>query len=148
MPIMVYTFYVCYRLTSQGLQSWSLQTKVSKIPNLHTLEGDGVNSYIHTLTNFQGILKWLFAISRLTVPFYYGLMSNLVICKDTKSMVIHDTKHSYWDQAWLNTSNSIIFLHISRDNIKCYFTSSSLRPLPTGSLVMYCVFNIWNAVAK
>ena len=34
-----------------------------------------------------------------------GLMSDLVICKFRKSMVIHDTKYPYWDQVSLNNTN-------------------------------------------
>ena len=36
-----------------------------------------------------------YAITRLTAHFIYGLMSDLVICRFRKSMVIHDTKCPY-----------------------------------------------------
>ena len=41
----------------------------------------------------------------------YGLMSDLVICKFRKSMIIHDTECPYWDQVSLNntSTNSTLF---------------------------------------
>ena len=38
-------------------------------------------------------------------PLYVCVMSDLVICKFWKSMVIHDTECRYWDQVSLNNTN-------------------------------------------
>ena len=46
-----------------------------------------------------------YAISRLTAHFMCGLLSDLVICKFRKSMVIHDTECPYCDQVPLNNTN-------------------------------------------
>ena len=46
-----------------------------------------------------------YAITRLTANFMCGLISDLVICKFRKSMIIHDTKCPYWDQVSLNNTN-------------------------------------------
>ena len=43
--------------------------------------------------------------TRLAPPFMCGLMSDMVICKFRKSMVIHDTECPYWDQVSLNSTN-------------------------------------------
>ena len=52
-----------------------------------------------------GILKWPYAITWLTTHLMCGLMSDLVICKFTNSMVIHGTECSYWDQLSLCNTN-------------------------------------------
>ena len=44
---------------------------------------------------------WPYAITRLTVHFVHGLMSDLVIWSKEMSMVIHDTECPYWVQVWL-----------------------------------------------
>ena len=43
--------------------------------------------------------------------FMYGLMSDLVICKFRKSMVVHDSECPYWDQVSLNNSNPFTHIH-------------------------------------
>ena len=60
---------------------------------------------IHTYTNPRGRLKWPCAITRLTTHFMCGLMSDLVICKFRKSMVIHDAECPHWDQVSLDNTN-------------------------------------------
>ena len=47
---------------------------------------------------------WPSATTRLTAHFICGLMSDLVICKFRKSMVVHDTECPYWDQVSLNNT--------------------------------------------
>ena len=56
---------------------------------------------IYTHTNPWGRLKWPYAIASLIAHFMCGLMSDLVICKFRKSMVMYDTKCPYWDQVSL-----------------------------------------------
>ena len=68
-----------------------------------SLGGDKVSML--TRTNPWGRLKWPSAITRLTAHFMCGLMSDMVICKFRKSMVIHDTECPYWDQVSLNNPN-------------------------------------------
>ena len=53
----------------------------------------------------RGKLKWPYAITRLTTHFMWAQISNLVICKFRKSMIIHDTECPYWDQVSLNNTN-------------------------------------------
>ena len=53
-----------------------------------------------------GRLKWPHAITRLTSHFTCDLLSDLVMCKQKKSMVIHDTKCPHWNQVSLNNSNT------------------------------------------
>ena len=43
----------------------------------------------------RSLLKWPYAMTRLTAHIMYGLMSELVTCKFRKNMVIHDTKCPY-----------------------------------------------------
>ena len=64
-----------------------------------TLGGDKVSmlTYTHTHTNPRR-LKWSYAITWMTAYFICGLMSDRVICKLRKSMVIHDTECPNWDQ--------------------------------------------------
>ena len=71
------------------------------------LGGDRVSmlAHIYTHTNPWGRLKWPYAITRLTSHFMCGLMSDPVICKLRKSMVIHDTKCPCRDQVSLNNTN-------------------------------------------
>ena len=69
------------------------------------LGGGKVSMLIYTHTNPWGRLKWAYAIIRQTAHFMCGLMSDLVICKFRKSMVIHDIECSYWDQVSLNNTN-------------------------------------------
>ena len=69
-----------------------------------TLGGNKVSMLTHTLTNPWGRLKWPYAITRLTIHFMRGLTSNLVICKFSKSMIIHDTECPYCDQVSLNNT--------------------------------------------
>ena len=45
---------------------------------------------IHAHTNPRGRLKWLYAITRMTVRFMCGRMSDLTIFKFRKSMMMHD----------------------------------------------------------
>ena len=70
-------------------------------------QSEYVNPYIPT-QNPRGRLKWPYTITRLTAHFMCGLMSNLVICKFRKSMVIHDTECPYWDQVSLNNTNQTL----------------------------------------
>ena len=44
-------------------------------------------------------------ITRLTAHFMCDLMSDLVICKFRKSVVVQDTECPYWDQVSLNYIN-------------------------------------------
>ena len=48
-------------------------------------------------------------ITRLTAHFLCGLMSDLLVCKFIKCMVIHDTECPYWDQVSLNNTNQTLF---------------------------------------
>ena len=65
--------------------------------------------YVHSETIRDGNpwerLKWPNSITRLTAHFICGLMSDMVICKFWKSMVMHDTECPYWDQVSLNNTN-------------------------------------------
>ena len=47
---------------------------------------------------------WPYAFTSLTAHLKFGLTSDLVICKFSKSMVIHDTKCP-WDQMSLNNTD-------------------------------------------
>ena len=69
-----------------------------------------VCSPICTLTNSWGKLKWPYAITRLISHFMCGLMSDLVICKFKKSMVIHDTECPFWDHVSLINNTKLNFL--------------------------------------
>ena len=73
---------------------------------------------MHTHTNPWGRLKWPYAITRLTSHFVCGLMSDLVIWKFRKSMVIlvHDTKCPYWNQVSLNNTNPTLTCTLQLDN--------------------------------
>ena len=44
-------------------------------------------------------------ICKLIAHFKCGLMSDLVVCKFRKSMVIHDTECHYWDQLLFKNTN-------------------------------------------
>ena len=59
-------------------------------------------TYSQPHANPWGRFKWPYAITRLTAHFTCGLMSDLVICKFRKSIIIHDTECRYWDQVSLN----------------------------------------------
>ena len=67
---------------------------------------------------------------RLTANFLCGLISDMVICKFRKCMVIHNTECPYWGQVSLNNTNQTIlqfltdtngFAHFD-DNIECYMS--------------------------
>ena len=60
--------------------------------------------HIYPLTPQRNIEVTICKYTRLTAHFMCGLMSDLVICKFKKSMVIHDTKCPYWDQVSLNNT--------------------------------------------
>ena len=62
----------------------------------HAYLGEYVYPYIGT-QNPKGRL-WPSEITRLTAHFMCGLVSDLVICKFGKSIVIHDTECPYKDQ--------------------------------------------------
>ena len=64
-----------------------------------------VFSPIHIHTNIWGRLKLPYAITRLTTHFVCGLMSDLVIHKFRKRIVLYDTECPYWDQVSLNKQN-------------------------------------------
>ena len=69
---------------------------------------------IHTHTNPWGRLMWPYAITRLTAHFVCGLISNLVIWKFRKSMVIHDTECPSWAATKLvdqNRGGSVVKQH-------------------------------------
>ena len=56
--------------------------------------------------NLPGWFKWPYDhITRLTCQFMCGRMSYLLICKFRKSMVIHDTECTYWDQVSSHNTN-------------------------------------------
>ena len=62
------------------------------------LGGDkGVCLPLHTHTNPWGRLKWPSTTTRLTAHFVCGLMSDMVICKFRKGVVMHDTECPFWD---------------------------------------------------
>ena len=66
------------------------------IPPPVTLGGDKVSMLVHTYPHKPlRKSKWSAAISRLRARFMCGLMSDLVICKFRKTMVIHDTECPY-----------------------------------------------------
>ena len=49
-----------------------------------------------------------------------GLMSDLVICRFTKSMVRHDTECPYWDQVSLNNTKpnqSLLYCNIDKEKV-------------------------------
>ena len=67
--------------------------------SFHCLGVDKVSMLTHTYPHKPWRkIKWPYASSRLTTHFMCGLMSDLVICKFRKSMVMHNTECSYWDQ--------------------------------------------------
>ena len=64
-----------------------------------------VNPYIPTHKPLRRIK--VYVITRLILNLLFGvaLMSDLVICKFRKSMVLQDTECPYWDQVSLNNTN-------------------------------------------
>ena len=71
------------------------------------LEGDKVSMLTHTYPHnpMRKIKVTICKITRLTIHFMCSLMSDLVICKFGKSLVIHDTECPFWDQVSLNNTN-------------------------------------------
>ena len=122
-----YSFYI--HIPTANLSSISFLPPFVSLP---PLEGEKVSVLNHTYhTNPWGRLKWPYAITRLTANFMCGLISNLMIFKFRKSMVIHDTECPHWDQVLLNSTNQTLFLchelH-TKDNPKqfCSFSLSTL----------------------
>ena len=67
---------------------------------------------IHTHTNTWGRLKWPYAITIMTAHFVRGLISDMVICKFRKFMVIHDTECPFWEQVSLNKTHPLSHLYL------------------------------------
>ena len=72
-----------------------------------TLRGDKVSMLTHTYPHkpLRKIKVAIYTFTRLTAHLMCSLTSDLVICKFSKRMVIHDTECPYWDQVSLNNTN-------------------------------------------
>ena len=79
----------------------------NKLPVWKPLWGDKVSMLTHIYPHKprRKIEMTICKITRLTAHFMCGLMSDLLICKFIKCMVIHDTECPYWDQVSLNNTN-------------------------------------------
>ena len=71
---------------------------------LLTLRGDKVNMFACSCLHkpLRKTLKWPCAITRPTIHFMCGLVSDLVICKVKEYDVMYKAKCSYWSQDSVN----------------------------------------------
>ena len=96
------------------------------------------------ITNPRGRLKWPYAVTRLTAHFMCGLMSDLVICKFRKSMVIHDVECPYWDQVSLNNTNQPISSRYLKSDLWIFYKDKDLFIGPQEFVVGYFKALLWN----
>ena len=91
---------------------------VLKFRNLHQFPSgvisEYVNPYLPTYTPEEYWSDHMQSITRLTAHFVCGLMSDLVIWKFRRIMVIHDTECPYWDHVSLNNTNQTICINYNK----------------------------------
>ena len=112
-----------------------------------------VNPYKYPHKPWRKIEVAICKITRLTVHFMCGLMSDLLICKLIKSMAIHDTECPYWDQVSLNNTNetkrvllitSPFLLHNPHMPSRGYLCFSlPIKPLPCNEWTVFAVGISW-----
>ena len=132
-----------FRITQVVKYLASLEYPLNKRYNAQDMERGKDANFFHLN------LKWPNAITRPTVHFMCGLMSDLVICKFRKCVVIHDPERPYWDPVSLNNTNQpanhICFITFVSGQWVCkpYETNLSKTNILTFWLGMFWLGMLW-----